>query len=174
VPRESGIIVPVAEAEATVGDFRLRYDAGARLGIPAHITLLYPFAHPSRVDDEIDGLDDLFKKTPTFDFSLIAVRRFAATAYLHPEPAAPFIRVMEALIQRWPEFPPYGGAYAGNIPHLTVADQVPEDVMDLVAAALANALPIRCRAKEAWLMCSDERDVWSRHGVFPFGVPMSA
>jgi hypothetical protein len=40
---DSAIIMPVPEVEAVVGPLRLQYDALARLGIPAHITLLYPF-----------------------------------------------------------------------------------------------------------------------------------
>ena len=39
---ESAIIVPAPEVEPVVGPLRLQFDMGARLGIPAHITLLYP------------------------------------------------------------------------------------------------------------------------------------
>jgi hypothetical protein len=74
--------------------------------------------------------------------------------------------------RRWwprPEFPPYGGAFSAVIPHLTVADHVSLEVLDLVDRSVARHLPIHCRATAAWLMCSDEHGVWSRHEVFPFG-----
>jgi hypothetical protein len=35
--------VPLLEAEAVVGDLRARLDRSAGWGVPAHVTLLYPF-----------------------------------------------------------------------------------------------------------------------------------
>jgi len=49
---ESTLSILVPEAEGLVGSFRVRYDPAAKDGMPAHITLLYPFKSPS----EIDGL----------------------------------------------------------------------------------------------------------------------
>jgi 2'-5' RNA ligase len=168
MPRESGIILPIPEAEAAVGHLRRLHDPQASYGVPAHITLLYPFAHPSRVDEAAGALQKLFRLVPAFEFSLVEVRRFPATAYLHPEPSAPFVQLTEKLVHRWPEFPPYGGAFSLVIPHLTVADRVAADVLNAIDRDVSNHLPIRCRATEAWLMCSDEHGFWSRHDVFPF------
>ena len=169
MPLESGIIVPIPEAEAAVDELRARHDPQARFGVPAHITLLYPFAHPSTVGDLVPALRQLFDAVRAFEFSLVEVRRFPAAAYLHPEPAAAFVGLTELLVRQFPEFPPYRGAFATVIPHLTVADHVAPDVLDTVAADLAGWLPIRCRATEAWLVCSDEHGVWSRRDVFRFG-----
>jgi hypothetical protein len=41
---ESALVVP--EAEPLVKPFRDRYDPSAAAGVPAHITLLYPFKQP--------------------------------------------------------------------------------------------------------------------------------
>jgi len=169
MPLESGIILPVPEAETVVGHLRSLHDAQAGYGIPAHITLLYPFADPSSVGTAIGALHRLFTLIPAFEFSLVEVRRFPATAYLHPEPSAPFVRLTEMLVRQWPEFPPYGGSFSTVIPHLTVADHAATDVLDTVDVTVARQLPISCRATEAWLMCSDEHGVWSRRDVFRFG-----
>jgi 2'-5' RNA ligase len=169
VPAESGIILPVKEAEPIVGHLRSVHDPQARSGVPAHITLLYPFAHPSRVTKEVDALRKLFGDVSAFEFSLIEVRRFPATAYLHPEPSARFVHLTEMIARRWPECPPYGGAFPTLIPHLTVADRASADVLDAVNNVIAPHLPIQCCATEAWLMCSDERGVWFRSQEFPFG-----
>lgn len=40
---ESALVVLVPEAEALVKSFRDRHDPSAAAGVPAHITLLYPF-----------------------------------------------------------------------------------------------------------------------------------
>ena len=82
MPLASGIILPVAEADSLFGDLRQRHDPQAPYGVPAHITLLYPFAHPSKVDDAVGSLRHLFGVVPSFEFSLVEVRRFRATAYL--------------------------------------------------------------------------------------------
>jgi hypothetical protein len=40
---ESALVVLVPEAEPLVGPFRERYDPSASAGMPAHITINYPF-----------------------------------------------------------------------------------------------------------------------------------
>jgi 2'-5' RNA ligase len=169
MPLESGIIAPTPEADAVVGHLRSLHDPQARYGVPAHITLLYPFAHPSSVADAVADLRRLFGRQLIFEFSLAEVRRFPATAYLHPEPSATFVRLTEMLARRWPQFPPYRGVFTTVTPHLTVADHVATDVLDTVDASVSSLLPIHCRATEAWLMCSDEEGLWSRRDVFRFG-----
>ena len=73
MPCESGIVLPIPEAEAAVGHLRRLHDPQ---GVPAHITLLYPFAHPSRVDEATGALQKLFRLVPALEFSLVEVRRF--------------------------------------------------------------------------------------------------
>ena len=48
---QSAVIVAIPEAEAAVAALRLRLDPAAAWGVPAHVTVLYPFLPP----DEIDG-----------------------------------------------------------------------------------------------------------------------
>jgi hypothetical protein len=47
---ESAFAVSVPEAERYVGALRDRFDPTAKLGAPAHITLLYPFRFGSEAD----------------------------------------------------------------------------------------------------------------------------
>ncbi len=59
---ESALMVLVPEAETLVKPFRDRYDPSAAAGVPAHITLLYPFKHPNEVDQTVlDDLDQCFR-----------------------------------------------------------------------------------------------------------------
>src|ERR1051325_8060387 len=48
---ESALVVLVPEAEVFAKPFRDQYDPSAAAGMPAHITLLYPFKAPDEVDD---------------------------------------------------------------------------------------------------------------------------
>ena len=50
---ESALVIVVPEAEPLVSDWRAQYDWSAQRGVPAHITLLYPFAPTEKVDGEL-------------------------------------------------------------------------------------------------------------------------
>lgn len=168
MPLESAIIIPVPAAEPAVQASRLLYDPVATRGVPAHITLLYPFAPPSRISRESEALREVFSTVAAFNFSLTEVRRFPTAAYLHPEPVSTFTQLIEILTKRWPEFPPYGGTFAKVIPHLTVADRADVEVLDRVQQQIQPSLPILARATEVWILCSDEKNMWSRTEAFPF------
>lgn len=44
---QSALVVLVPEAEELVAPFRAAYDAAAAAGMPAHVTILFPFASPA-------------------------------------------------------------------------------------------------------------------------------
>ena len=75
-----------------VQPFRDRFDPSAALGVPAHITLLYPFIAPERIGaDTLDAVAACFRGFAPIAFSLTEVRRFPAeTLYLAPAPDEPF------------------------------------------------------------------------------------
>src|SRR4051812_37947925 len=49
----SGLIVEVPESESVVGHHRDALDINARGGVPAHVTVLYPFLPPHLIDDVV-------------------------------------------------------------------------------------------------------------------------
>ena len=150
-----------------VGPWRQRADPSAAKGVPAHITVLYPFLRPRRVaESDHESLAQAAASVPAYDFTLRKVGRFPGVVYLVPEPAAPFAALLEAVQQHWPGLAPYGGRFDSYVPHLTVSDG-PEP--DGVAAALEAALPISARAVELVLMVEDRRGRWSTAGRFPLG-----
>ncbi|HEX7958422.1 MAG TPA: 2'-5' RNA ligase family protein [Terriglobales bacterium] len=168
MPNESTIIVPVPEAEPLFGTLRGNHDRVAAAGIPAHITLLYPFLPPAFALEQVTELERLFGSMHAFEFSLVDVRRFSATLYLHPNEAGRFRAMTDMLSAKWPGCKPYNGAFADVIPHLTVADKVDAATMDTVEPSIRPHLPIRCTANEVWLMCSDNQDRWSRKACYRF------
>ena len=148
----TALIVVVPEAESLVGELRLRYDESARQGVPAHITVLFPFAAPEDVSSEtLVALGSLFATHRSFAFQLSSVGRFPATSYLAPSPSEPFVSLTEAVWRAYPEHPPFAGEFDAIVPHLTVAHgNVGEAAVanEIVAAALAREGAIRsvCRA----------------------------
>src|SRR5215467_3108275 len=162
--------MPIAEVEPIVGPFRLQYDRSAALGVPAHITLLFPFYPPQQAEGQLEKLAEFFNSVPSFAFSFVEVRRFPQTVYLHPDQTERFIGIIKKFLQKWPDCQPYGGAFSDVIPHLTVADQVGIEVLETVQASLSDKLPIPCFAGEAWLLFSNDQGGWSRRERFPLSV----
>ena len=84
---QSAFIVPVPEAEERVRSLRRRFDPTARLGVPAHITVLYPFMAPELIDElTVSEIQALLGNTSSFAFSLDRVERFPDATYLAPTP----------------------------------------------------------------------------------------
>lgn len=74
---ESALLVPVPAAEPTVGQHRARLDEAATDGVPAHITVLYPFLPPAGVDKTLlAALGRLFAGHAAFQFTLDKVGWF--------------------------------------------------------------------------------------------------
>jgi hypothetical protein len=148
MPR-TALIVPVPEAESQVGDIRLAHDWSAARGVPAHITVLFPFLDTEALDE--GAIADLISGFPAFDFALDRIERFPdGTTWLHPSPSLPFVDLTAAVWQRWPECPPYEGMHDEVIPHLTLSDAAPIDVQ--------LELPITARAREVTLIEEHEPD----------------
>jgi len=152
MPRRTALIVPAPEAEQAVGELRLRFDPNAALGVPAHITVLYPFMPPDEIDD--DAVAALVGRFPAFDYRLDRVVRWEdGGTWLHVEPARPFSDLTAAVEQRWPEYPPYEGAFDEPIPHLTLSVHPIDLQIDF-------QLPIACRAREVLLIEERQADGW--------------
>jgi len=167
--RESALIIPVAEAEPAVGGWRRLHDPAAHHGLPAHVTVLYPFLPARALDVHVlQRLGDLAASAPAFGFEFRDFGRFPGVLYLAPQPADPFVALTEAVGARWPTCPPYGGAFDRIIPHLTVAEGAAAEVGPAMAA-VAQALPIAARAAELWLMVQDEASRWQVRERFPLG-----
>jgi hypothetical protein len=50
----TALVIPVPEAEPAVSAIRRQYDAAANSGMPAHITLVYPFVPIDAIADEVE------------------------------------------------------------------------------------------------------------------------
>ena len=170
---DSALVVVVPEAEPVVGHLRARHDWVASRGVPAHVTVLYPFIPRQRIDDEVrDALASLFNGMPAFAYRFESVGRLGrATIVLTPEPVGAFRRLTDSVHARWPEHPPYGGAFDVVIPHLTVGDGLSVDAAREVEAAARESLerhtPVAGWAAFVSLLVADEGWHWSTHSRYP-------
>ncbi len=175
-PARSGLLIPIPEAEAVVGDLRRTHDQTAALGIPAHVTVLFPFAPAAAVDVALHAaLAELFASVGAFDYAFREVGRFAdSTVFLVPEPAGAFTDLARRVFARWPDYPPYGGAFEVVIPHLTVGDQladgVADDLQQIATRALERDGHISGRCSEVVLMTEGNDGHWVLAGRYPLSA----
>jgi 2'-5' RNA ligase len=168
MPR-SALVVLVPEAEALVEALRLRYDPMAVLGVPAHVTVLFPFVSP--VDDVAAArVGATCRQHAPFTVEFTAVDRFPGSViWLRPEPSAPFAALTAAMVAEFPGFPPYSGRIAEPVPHLTVADDVDDATAETLRVELGRGLPIRSQVNELVLLLEDETSRWHGDRAWPMG-----
>ncbi|MDX6658196.1 MAG: hypothetical protein QOH62_2989 [Solirubrobacteraceae bacterium] len=156
----SALLIPVPEAAQLVsGDSVL----------PPHVTVLHPFVGARRIDGSlVRALEEVLREFPAFDFTLTRLDRFPGVLYAAPEPAEPFIAITEACARRWPEHPPYGGAFESIVPHLTIAET---DVPESETPSYAARLPVVARAREVVLLAPGRGGTWSKRAAIPLSAP---
>jgi 2'-5' RNA ligase len=165
----SALVVTVPEAEPVVREWRLRHTQDARLGMPAHVTVLSPFLPSERLAEGQSRVVELVAAAPAFELTFATTGRFPAVLYLKPDPSEPFIALTEAIAREWPEHPPYEGEFDTVIPHLTVAESEDAALLDRIAARVEPQLPIVTRAREATLFVEDADGRWHEHRRLPLG-----
>jgi 2'-5' RNA ligase len=172
---ESALVVLVPEAEAVAKPFRDRYDPSAAAGMPAHITLLFPFKAPDEIDAiALADLRDCFARFEPIRFSLSAIKRFSSDVlYLAPETDEPFRQLTLSTWKLFPQTPPYGGKWPDIIPHLSLAwladKQRLTQVADDFVKASAGKLPIPAIASEVALM-DNRSGRWKVEATFSLGT----
>jgi hypothetical protein len=169
---QSALLVIVPEAEPAVAALRATLDGAAAKGVPAHITVLVPFVAPALIDDAVlTAVREVVGAVPRFEVDLAAVAWFGdRVAYVEPRPDEPFRRLTAALVSRFPECPPYGGEFAEVVPHLTIGEGAPREVLAAAGAQVEPLLPIPVRVASVWLMTgSDEAGSWRVVAEFPLG-----
>lgn len=172
-PVEAAVVLLVPEAEPLVRDYRKEYDPSAAKGMPAHITINYPFlpgADPSEAT--LERLRSLFAGVPAFPFRLTQGAGFPDLLYLAPDPEERFRDLVSRLERAFPESPPYGGAHSEVIPHLTIAQNddpvILEGITSDFRVGAESRLPIWSHASKLWLM-DNRSGRWKKRVAFPLG-----
>jgi 2'-5' RNA ligase len=164
----TGVIVHVPLAEPLVGRWRLRHTYDAPLGMPPHVTLLFPFFPTDQLTDEVEArLARLLGEADAFDVTFAQTARFPDVLYLEPQPSAPFAALTDAIAAEWPEHPPYEGVHETVIPHLTVAESEDEALLQQIGANIEPGLPFRTRVSEAQLYTEDSAGRWHERSRLP-------
>jgi len=155
----------VPEAEAIVGPWRAKHDPSAAAGVPAHVTLLFPFAPLAAIAGDLEArLANAIAGHAPFAARFSSLRRWPGVLWLAPDDPAPLEALIAALARAFPDYPPYGGAHETITPHLTVADikeaaDIEAEVDRIERAFVAEArsrLPIQTTVTEVWLLAEED------------------
>ncbi len=167
---DTGLVLLVPEVEPIVSTYRSAHDTSAAAGLPAHITVLYPFRPFEQIDEAFMArIAEVLADSNEIDISFRRQSRFPGVLWLAPEPAEAIIELTEKLVSHFPEYPPYGGVYETITPHLTVAtgeDDLLEDLADDITEALRT--PVTARIRSCVLYAYDT-ERWLEKRSFPFG-----
>jgi hypothetical protein len=173
---ESAVLVPFPEAERVVSPHRARLDGAAALGVPAHVTVLYPFVPPPAITPSVlEALAGAVASVSAFGCEFDATAWFGEDVlWLAPRPSAPFLALTRAVCTAFPGYRPYGGAHLDPVPHLTVGERPAGGVAELRAAeeAVRAQLPIRAQVSRVWLMTHrPSAGGWRTVAEFPLADP---
>ena len=167
----SAIVIRVP-VPAGLDRLRRRWDMMAGTGVPAHVTILFPFVAASALTAPHRAvLTAIARGIDPFEISFRRVGRFPTVVYLVPEPSAPIDGLMAAITERYPEYPPYGGAFAEVIPHLTVTEARPETApLAQIAADAERWLPFARDVTALEVLVESPEGRWRRHWRIPLGA----
>jgi 2'-5' RNA ligase len=163
----SALVVPFS-LPAALAHVRQRWDHAALTGAGPHVTILFPFVPcvelglPARAQ-----LAAIARAVPAFEVRFERVRRFPDLVWVQPEPSEPFAALTAAVVGRWPEFPPYGGAFATVVPHLTIIESEAA-ALDEIEATARRVTPFARRAQRLELWCQDGAGRWRTRWRMPF------
>jgi hypothetical protein len=85
---------------------------------------------------------------PVLDVTFRRAARFPGVLYLDPDPAGPLRGLTVTVAEEWPQAPPYAGAFASVVPHLTVAQSADERALDEAERDIRGELPITASLTE--------------------------
>jgi 2'-5' RNA ligase len=151
---ETALVIVIADAEP-FDEVRREFAVGqVALGIPFHVTLLYPFAPPGELIDEARAF---FGDVEPFEFELTRIAAWPSVVYAVPEPDGALRNCMRALFARFPQFPPYGGIHDEVIPHATLGEDIDAAaIRDEIERRVAPYLPRTCQAGHVSLLEGEE------------------
>jgi 2'-5' RNA ligase superfamily len=175
---ETALLLPVPAAEPAVSHHRARLDEAARDGVPAHVTVLYPFLPPAGITEPLlASLSRLFAGFAAFEFTLDRVGWFGEeVVWLGPRDPAPFSALISVAFAAFPCCPPYGGQHAVVVPHLTIGHAGGPQALRAAVESVRSCLPIEATAAEVILMAGPRPGTpgtlpgqWRAVAAFPLG-----
>ncbi|HJT04917.1 MAG TPA: 2'-5' RNA ligase family protein [Pseudonocardiaceae bacterium] len=169
----TGLVIPVPAADGLLELVEARHPGSVRQGVPAHVSLLYPFVGMAELTErDTDALRELFLEQEPMRVVFVECYRRGGFVALRPSPLERLTELTYKTMRRWPDVVPYEGLYGDVEPHLTVALDTSEETALTIEQEVTNQLPISAELHEAWLLAFDGR--WMLRDRFEFGMVPSS
>lgn len=141
---ESALIIVCPQAEGAVALQRRRYDRAAQFGVPAHVTVTYPFKPPMDLTNRDQAtLEDLFSACGAFTVTANRTDWFDdRVVFVALDDNSRVRSLTGAVTTDFPDFPPYRGVYDEVVPHLTIGHDQPLNVLQDAERDVQTRLPI--------------------------------
>jgi 2'-5' RNA ligase len=123
-PSDRSAVIVRARLPGGLERLRRRLVRDAADGVPAHLTLLFPFVAPERLTADVRRmLGSVADATQPFEYRLTGVAAWPDTIYAAVHPAEPFVALQRRLADAFPDFPIYGTDPGFEfVPHVTIAE----------------------------------------------------
>lgn len=173
---ETALIVACPAADAVMGDQRNRLDRSAQAGVPAHLTVSYPFKADVGFEDH-RKLTKLFGQFHGFAVSGERTGWFGrAVVFVEPHDPGPVIALTRAVQEAFPAYPIYGGAFEEVVPHLTIGHEHSFEVLRTAERVVVARLPFQQIVDhvELWSgppLASAPEATWRHVRDYPLGPP---
>jgi 2'-5' RNA ligase len=145
VPTKTALLLTVPAAGSVAERHRRHLDPAARDGIPAHVTVLFPFVRlDGLTEQDHSRLEVIAAAQRPFELEGRRVAWFGdRVVYVEVAPAEPVADLMSQVIAEFPDHPPYAGAIpvADVVPHLTVGDGGSPQEMRAASREVEGILP---------------------------------
>ena len=154
----------------------------AKVGVPPHVTLLYPWRAAPIDGDSLATLRAVAAQFTPFEMSMERVETFPkGVVYVTLEPDSALRSMIRALADVFPDTPPFGGEFAprGPTPHCTLAKADGDvDGLERLRAELAERLdPVLPATITVDSICVEEEadsGMWSITTTIPLGSSSAA
>jgi hypothetical protein len=142
-------------------------------GMPAHVTLLYPWRTPVTTAD-LDAAAAVVAGFGPCSFTLGSAAVFPdPLVYLPVEPDTGVRALMHALAAAFPDTPPYGGTIPDPTPHVTVRRCADHDDakrwIGRIDEILAPLRPLEVRVDVVTVHARGDDGRWRPEAQFPLG-----
>ena len=161
------VVIEFPALDGVLDPYRIRLDPSRALGVPAHVTLLYPFLPPQRLDESAWRLlGEAVSGVPPFDVVFSDTDWFGRDVlWLAPTPSEPLSELTARICAAFPALAPYGGGVDDPVPHLTIADRAGTADMEAADAAVKALLPLAARVGQVSVLAGTRApDSWGTVG----------
>ncbi len=167
------MIVAPHELQAIAVPLMRRYAPDTLTRVPAHLTILYPFAPYERLDEACLQLQAICAGIAPFEVTIAGYAEFPGVVYMLPRNPRPIKHLFHRISQDFPDFPPYRGAYGSEItPHLTVGEFESDEEQRSAWAALPRYEPYTFRVTHLHVLYGLDGITlpWLTRAVIPLGL----